>query len=94
MIHREIFDLVQHRLAQFDSVALVGPRQVGKTTLARAIAAGTGDKTRYLDLENPSNRKLLDDPDSYFSAYADHLIILDEVQRMPEIFQVLRGQID
>ncbi|MCP4494424.1 MAG: ATP-binding protein [Gammaproteobacteria bacterium] len=94
MIHREIFDLVHRRLSQFDSVALVGPRQVGKTTLARAIAAGVGEKTRYLDLENPSNQKLLDDPDSYFTAYTDHLIILDEVQRMPEIFQVLRGQID
>lgn len=94
MIKRETFDLVHRRLAQFDSVALVGPRQVGKTTLARVIAAGAGQKTRYLDLESPSDRQLLDDPDSYFSAYADHLIILDEVQRVPEIFRVLRGQID
>ncbi len=94
MIKREIFDLVHRRLAQFDSVALVGPRQVGKTTLARVIAAEAGQKMRYLDLESPSDRQLLDDPDSYFSAYADHLIILDEVQRAPEIFQVLRGQID
>ena len=94
MIKRETFDLVHRRLAQFDSVALVGPRQVGKTTLARMIAAEAGQKTRYLDLESPSDRQLLDDPDSYFSAYADHLIILDEVQRVPEIFQVLRGQID
>ncbi len=91
MIKREIFDLVHRRLDQFDSVALVGPRQVGKTTLARVIAAGAGQKTRYLDLESPSDRQLLDDPDSYFTAYADHLIILDEVQRAPEIFQVLRG---
>jgi hypothetical protein len=67
---------------------------VGKTTLARVIAAEAGRKTRYLDLESPSDRQLLDDPDSYFTAYADHLIILDEVQRVPEIFQVLRGQID
>jgi predicted AAA+ superfamily ATPase len=52
------------------------------------------EKNCYLDLESPSDRQLLDDPDSYFSAYADHLIILDEVQRVPEIFQVLRGQID
>jgi len=94
MIKREILALVNRRLAQFNSVALIGPRQVGKTTLARAIAAGTGQKTRYLDLESPSDRQLLDDPGSYFSAYADHLIILDEVQRVPEIFQVLRGQID
>lgn len=94
MIKREILALVNRRLAQFNSVALIGPRQVGKTTLARLIAAGAGQKTRYLDLERPSDRQLLDDPDSYFSAYADHLIILDEVQRAPEIFQVLRGQID
>ena len=94
MIKREIFDIVLRRLAQFDSVALVGPRQVGKTTLAREIAAEVGQKARYLDLESPSDRQLLDDPDSYFSLYSDHLIILDEVQRTPEIFQVLRGQID
>jgi len=94
MIKRELFDLVHARLTQFDSVALVGPRQVGKTTLARVIAAEAGQKTRYLDLESPSDRQLLDDPDSYFNAYAEHLIILDEVQRVPEIFQVLRGQID
>ncbi|MCY4428460.1 MAG: ATP-binding protein [Halieaceae bacterium] len=94
MIERETFRLVNHRLAHFDSVAIVGPRQAGKSTLARLIAAEHGDKTRYLDLESPSDRRLLDDPESYFSAYADHLIILDEVQRAPEIFQVLRGQID
>jgi predicted AAA+ superfamily ATPase len=94
MINREIFNTVRLRLAQFDSVALVGPRQVGKTTLAREIANEAGNKARYLDLESPSDRQLLDDPDAYFSTYSDHLIILDEVQRAPEIFRVLRGQID
>ncbi len=94
MVKREIFDIILRRLAQFDSVALVGPRQVGKTTLAREIVAEAGQKARYLDLESPSDRQLLDDPDSYFASYADQLIILDEVQRIPEIFQVLRGQID
>lgn len=94
MINREIYNIVLSRLAQFDSVALVGPRQVGKTTLAREIAADSGQKAKYLDLENPADRQLLDDPNSYFSLYEDHLIILDEVQRVPEIFQVLRGQID
>jgi uncharacterized protein len=94
MIEREIFDTILRRLDQFDSVALVGPRQVGKTTLAREVATEAGNKARYLDLESPSDRQLLDDPDAYFTSYADHLIILDEVQRIPEIFQVLRGQID
>jgi hypothetical protein len=94
MIHREVFDLIQSRLVQFDSVALLGPRQVGKTTLAREIAKQNRGEARYLDLENPSDRRLLDDPVAYFSAYSKQLIILDEIHRIPEIFQVLRGQID
>lgn len=93
-MRRETLNIVRERLEQFDSVALLGPRQVGKTTLAREIAAEKGDAARYLDLESPSDRRQLDDPEAYFSAYADRLIILDEIQRVPEIFQVLRGQID
>lgn len=94
MIRRESLELVKTRLAQFDSVALIGPRQVGKTTLAREIAADLKGTARYLDLENPQDRRLLDDPVAYFSAYTEQLIILDEIQRLPEIFSVLRGQID
>ncbi|MEM8500190.1 MAG: ATP-binding protein [Pseudomonadota bacterium] len=94
MLNREAHDLVRHRLAHFDSVAIVGPRQVGKSTLARLVASEHGEKARYLDLERPSDRRMLDDPEGYFDQYAEHLIILDEVQRVPEIFQVLRGQID
>ncbi|MBN1379810.1 MAG: ATP-binding protein [Gammaproteobacteria bacterium] len=94
MIRRESLELVKTRLAQFDSVALVGPRQVGKTTLAREIVAEREGKARYLDLENPRDRRLLDDPIAYFSTYTDQLIVLDEIQRLPEIFPVLRGQID
>lgn len=94
MIRRESLQLIKTRLSQFDSVALLGPRQVGKTTLAREIAAERGKQARYLDLENPLDRRQLDDPIAYFSAHKDKLIILDEVQRAPEIFSVLRGQID
>ncbi|MGE0386466.1 MAG: ATP-binding protein [Gammaproteobacteria bacterium] len=93
MIRRKASDLVQSRLAQFDSVALLGPRQVGKTTLAREIADQVKD-AKYLDLESPADRRLLDDPAAYFSAHASKLIVLDEIHRAPEIFQVLRGQID
>ncbi len=94
MIKRESFELIKTRLSQFDSVAIIGPRQVGKTTLAREIADGQTGAARYLDLENPMDRRLLDDPVAYFSAYSDQLIVLDEIQRAPEIFSVLRGQID
>ena len=93
MIRRETLNIVKNRLSQFDSVALLGPRQVGKTTLARTIVADN-PSARYLDLESPTDRRLLDDPVAYFSSCRDQLIILDEVQRVPEIFSVLRGQID
>ena len=94
MLAREAYDIVQKRLMQFDSIALIGPRQVGKTTLARQIAAQWRSGAKYLDLENPADRRLLDDPAAYLSSYADQLVVLDEIHRVPEIFQVLRGQID
>jgi predicted AAA+ superfamily ATPase len=94
MIRRETLELVKARLARFDSVALIGPRQVGKTTLARAIVQEWAAGAKYLDLENPMDRRLLDDPVAYFSAYSEQLIVLDEIHRVPEIFQILRGQID
>ena len=78
---------------EFDSVALLGPRQVGKTTLARELA-GQSQGAKYLDLENPMDRRLLDDPVAYLSGHARQLLVLDEIHRMPDIFQVLRGQID
>jgi uncharacterized protein len=57
MIRRSALNLIQNRLSAFSSVALTGPRQVGKTTIARAIAADLGDGARYLDLENHSDRR-------------------------------------
>lgn len=94
MLVREALPLILKRLDQFDSVALLGPRQVGKTTLARQITEQTGGNAKYLDLERPADRRLLDDADAYFTAHAKELIVLDEIQRAPEIFSVLRGQID
>lgn len=80
------------RLDQFPAVALLGPRQVGKTTLAEAIAAER--PSLYLDLEAPSDLARLAEPEQYLAGYADRLVILDEVQRAPELFPVLRGLID
>jgi len=89
--------LAQHRLttltAQFPAVVLIGPRQVGKTTLALAQKE-TYPNTYYLDLELPSALRQLDDPETFFMAHQNQLVILDEVQRKPELFSVLRGVID
>ena len=80
-------------LAQFPAVVLLGPRQAGKTTLALAEAAGRGDAL-YLDLELPSAQRQLDDPEAFLTGQRNRLVILDEVQRLPELFAVLRGVID
>ncbi len=92
MISRKKSHLVDARLAQFPAVALLGPRQVGKTTLAEFIAQKR--PAVYLDLENASDREKLGDAAHYLSAHEDKLVILDEVQRVPELFQTLRGLID
>ena len=95
MIHRDIKQLIQYRLERFDSVALLGPRQVGKTTLARQIADEWGGNAQYLDLESRAHRERLgDNPLEFFSHHSKQLIVLDEIHRTPEIFQDLRVQID
>ncbi len=80
-------------LSQFPAVVLLGPRQCGKTTLAFAEQA-TRNNAIYLDLELPSAQRQLDDPEAFFAAHPEQLVILDEVQRMPGLFAVLRGVID
>lgn len=92
MIARHIEDRLAKALSRQACVALLGPRQVGKTTLARAL---TEDQDAlYLDLEWPEDRQKLSDPALFLSRYEDRLVILDEIHRMPEIFQPLRGLID
>ena len=80
-------------LREFPAVVLLGPRQSGKTTLALAEQARRSDAI-YLDLELPSAQRQLDDPEAFLLAQRNRLVILDEVQRMPELFAVLRGVID
>ena len=92
MLARTCYQTVLSRLAMFPAVVLLGPRQVGKTTLAEAIAADRDSV--YLDLENPRDRGKLADPNRYLSANEGRLVVLDEVHRAPELFQVLRGVID
>ena len=92
MITRQLATAIEQRLRQFPAVALLGPRQVGKTTLARATLAE--GQVVYLDLENPADLEKLADPRAYLGAQAGRLTIIDEVQRVPGLFQVLRGIID
>ena len=80
-------------LRHFPLVALLGPRQVGKTTLARNVARKIGHAV-YLDMERPSDAAKLADPELYLEPLADRLVILDEVQRRPELFPVLRSLVD
>ena len=92
MIQRRALENVRTALGRQAAVALIGPRQVGKTTLALTIAAETG--ALYLDLESAADRAKLADPVLYLSQYEDRLVILDEIHRVPELFQELRGLID
>jgi predicted AAA+ superfamily ATPase len=94
MIIRLAEETVRQKLAHMPAVVLLGPRQVGKTTLARQIAADWPDGSVYLDLERPADRLRLDDADSYMRAQQGKLVILDEIHRAPGVFEILRGIID
>jgi predicted AAA+ superfamily ATPase len=94
MIPRHVTETVITRLARLPAVTLLGPRQVGKTTLARAVMADRAPAALYLDLEQPEDRARLADPALFLRGYADRLVVLDEVQRAPGLFEVLRGLID
>jgi len=92
MIPRQLTSTLLQRLRQSPVVALLGSRQVGKTTLARELE--TGKPTHYLDLERPSDLAKLADPELYLGGFAGRLVILDEVQRLPDLFPVLRSLVD
>ena len=92
MIPRYIRPAVEKALFREAAVALIGTRQVGKTTLAHEIAAKR--PSVYLDLESMRDREKLSDPEAYLNLHADKLVILDEIHRTPELFNSLRGIID
>lgn len=94
MFTRTTTDEITGLLGEFPAVALIGARQVGKTTLARLLAREVVRKSVYLDLERPSDRAKLTDPELFLRAHRDALVVLDEVHRVPDLFPVLRSEID
>jgi hypothetical protein len=93
MFERDAAAALHDRLRWSPAVALLGPRQVGKTTLARQIAAATPGAL-YLDLESAGDRARLAQPAAFLQANRGRLLVLDEVQNTPGLFDELRGEID
>ena len=91
--HRIKETIIRRHLEAFPCVALLGARQVGKSTLARRIL-GDVENSIYLDLEDPRDYAKLRDPLAFLEANRSQLICIDEVQRYPEIFQVFRTYLD
>jgi len=94
MITRQYLSMLSQRLQESPAVVLLGPRQVGKTTLALQLAEQWPGGSTYLDLERPADRMRLDDADAFLRAQGRKLVILDEIHRMPGLFEILRGIID
>ena len=93
MIDRRLLSEIDSRLRQQPAAVLLGPRQVGKTTLARRVAA-TRPEAVFLDMEDEADRARLAQPAAFFGRYRDRLVVIDEVQALPEIFSALRPEID
>ena len=94
MIPRLAESAVRKKLLQTPAVVLLGPRQVGKTTLARQIAGNWPGGAVYLDLERSADRLRLEDAEDYLRAHVGRLVIMDEIHRAPGVFESLRGIID
>ncbi|MGC3984205.1 MAG: ATP-binding protein [Pseudorhodoferax sp.] len=93
MIERHLAADLRERLGFYPGMVLLGPRQVGKTTLARAIAAEHADAL-VLDLERPGDRAQLAEPELFLAQHRQRLVVLDEVQMLPDLFTQLRPEID
>jgi len=90
VITTELVELID----RFPVVGIIGPRQVGKTTLARHLMDRINKECLYLDLELPEDQGKLYDPQLYLEQHIDKCVILDEIQQMPALFPLLRGLID
>jgi len=94
MIKRALQDDLEASLRKYPVVGIVGSRQTGKTTLAKLVRQTVASKSVYLDLELPSDLNKLQSPELYLRQFADRLVIIDEIQRMPELFPLMRALVD
>jgi predicted AAA+ superfamily ATPase len=94
MIERTIKQDVIRLLKDFPAVAILGPRQSGKTTLAKSVASIMKKQVVYIDLEKASDRNALADPEIFFAEHRKKLVVIDEIQVLPQLFTVLRPEID
>ena len=94
MIQRHILQHILDRVKRFPVVGVIGPRQVGKTTLVKSILKMASKQAVYLDLELPSDVNLLRDPELYFRENMGSTLVLDEIQHAPGLFPVMRSLID
>ncbi len=94
IIERQITKQILKNLTYFPVAGIVGPRQVGKTTLAKVLQKGIELPSLHLDLELDEDLYKLDNPQAYLQMHAEKCIIIDEIQRLPSIFPLLRALID
>ena len=94
MIDRKIKTRLLRTINSFPATGIIGPRQVGKTTLAKLIRSKIDKETIYIDLENPRDEVRLSDPNLFFETNLDKCVILDELQLKPDLFSILRPMID
>jgi len=94
MINRIIENKLLKTVNNFPVTGIIGPRQIGKTTLAKLLSNQIEKETIYIDLENPRDKIRLSDPNLFFEANIDKCIILDEIQTMPGLFSILRSMVD
>lgn len=94
ILQRFIEKELLHALKVFPAIGILGPRQIGKTTLAKVIQQKLKHKSVYLDMENPDDYAKIQNPTLYFQEHEKECVIIDEVQRVPELFPILRSIID
>lgn len=94
MIARVLQTVLEASLRKYPVVGIVGSRQTGKTTLAKLVRQTVSTKSVYLDLELPSDLNKLQSPELYLRQFSDRLVIIDEIQRMPELFPLMRALVD